>query len=261
LPMIVIAEMLGVRPEDWHLLQEWSDKLVQLGGGPRFMNDERLAAVFAYYDYVTPILEERKREPRDDLISILTHAEIDGTRLSDEELLAETLLLLIGGNETTRNSMTGAMVELSRQPDQWQQLVADPARLPCAIEEFLRWVTPILNMCRTATAETELRGQTIRAGDKVLLMYGAANRDEDVFDRADELDVTRDPNPHVSFGFGTHFCLGASLARMEMRVMYEELARRLPDIHVAPGHEARWVPGAFVRGIESLPVEFSPVRS
>jgi cytochrome P450 family 142 subfamily A polypeptide 1 len=257
LPMIVIAEMLGVRPEDWHLLQHWSDKLVQLGGGPRYMNDDRLSAVFAYYDYVTPILQERKRTPREDLLSILAHAEIDGTQLSDEELLAEALLLLIGGNETTRNSMTGAMVELSRHPDQWARLVEDPTRLPVAIEEFLRWVTPILNMCRTATADTELHGQKIAMGDKVLLMYGAANRDPAVFERSGEFDTARTPNPHVSFGFGTHFCLGASLARLEMRVMFEELVTRLPGIRVVDGHEPQWVPGAFVRGIETLPVEFN----
>ena len=257
LPMIVIAEMLGVRPEDWHLLQEWSDKLVQLGGGPRYMNDERMAAVFAFYEYTTPILEARKGRPTDDLISILTHAEIDGSGLSDDELLAESLLLLIGGNETSRNAMTGALDLVSRHPDQWRLLRDDPARLPTAVEEFLRYVTPILNMARTATVDVELHGETIGAGDKVLLMYSSANRDETVFDDPERFAITREHNPHVAFGFGTHFCLGASLARMEIRVMYEELLRRLPDIHVVPGHEVRWTPGAFVRGIDHLPVEFS----
>jgi cytochrome P450 family 142 subfamily A polypeptide 1 len=257
LPMIVIAEMLGARPEDWHLLQEWSDKLVQLGGGPRYMNDERMAAVFAFYDYTTPILAARKGRPTDDLISILAHAEIDGSGLSDEELLSESLLLLIGGNETSRNAMTGAMDLVSRHPDQWRLLRDEPSRLPVAVEEFLRYVTPILNMARTATVDVELHGRTIRAGDKLLLMYSSANRDEGVFDAPETFDITRDPNPHVAFGFGTHFCLGASLARMEIRVMYEELLRRLPDIHVVPGHDVRWTPGAFVRGIDRLPVEFT----
>lgn len=257
LPMIVIAEMLGVSPEDWHLLQEWSDKLVQLGGGPRYMSDERMAAVFAFYEYTTPILEARKGRPTDDLISILAHAEIDGSGLTDDELLAESLLLLIGGNETSRNAMTGAMDLVSRHDDQWQLLRDDPTRLPVAVEEFLRYITPILNMARTATVDVELHGETIRAGDKVLLMYSSANRDERVFDDPERFDVTREHNPHVAFGFGTHFCLGASLARMEIRVMYEELLRRVPDIHVVPGHEVRWTPGAFVRGIDQLPVEFT----
>ena len=153
--------------------------------------------------------------------------------------------------------MTGAMDLVSRHPDQWQLLRDDPARLPTAVEEFLRHVTPILNMVRTATVDVELHGETIGAGDKVLLMYSSANRDEKVFDEPERFDITREHNPHVAFGFGTHFCLGASLARMEIRVMYEELLRRLPDIHVVPGHEVRWTPGAFVRGIDHLPVEFS----
>jgi cytochrome P450 family 142 subfamily A polypeptide 1 len=257
LPMIVIAEMLGARPDDWHLLQEWSDKLVQLGGGPRYMTDERMAAVFSFYEYTTPILEARRGRSTDDLISILTHAEIDGSGLSDDELLAESLLLLIGGNETSRNAMTGAIDLVSRHPDQWQLLRDDPTRLPAAVEEFLRYITPILNMARTATVDVELHGESIRAGDKVLLMYSSANRDETVFDDPERFDVTREHNPHVAFGFGTHFCLGASLARMEIRVMYEELLRRLPDIHVVPGHDVRWTPGAFVRGIDHLPVEFT----
>ena len=254
LPMILIAEMLGVPPEDWHLLQDWSDKLVQLGGGPRYLNEAGMEAHVRFLEYTRPILEARKERPVDDLISILAHAEIDGTSLTDEELLSEALLLLIGGNETSRNAMTGAMWLLSQHRDQWDLLVDDPSRIPLAVEEFLRYVTPILNMRRTATREVELHGQTIREGDQVLLMYGAANRDETVFDNPDRFDVTRDPNHHVSFGFGTHFCLGASLARLEIRVMYEELVRRLPSIRVREGHELQWVPGAFVRGIEHLPV-------
>lgn len=261
LPMILIAEMLGVPPSDWHLLQDWSDKLVQLGGGARYMTEDRLGAFVAFTEYTAPILEARKAKPVDDLISILTHAEIDGTSLTDQELIHEALLLLIGGNETSRNAMTGGLVQLSQRPEQWEYLRADPAtRLACGVEEMIRHVTPILNMMRTATVDTELHGQPIAAGDKVLLLYGSANRDETVFTDPDRFDVTRNPNPHLSFGFGAHFCLGASLARLEIRVMFEELLRRLPDIRVAPGHEVRWVPGAFVRGIEHLPVVFTPTR-
>ena len=255
LPMIVIAEMLGVRPEDWHLLQEWSDKLVQLGGGPRYMNDERMAAVFAFYEYTTPILEARKGRPTDDLISILTHAEPDGRRVYAVAQPCRRWPVLEDVPEVRRPRLRANL----RPPHTVRAvgLLDDPARLPTAVEEFLRYVTPILNMARTATVDVELHGETIRAGDKVLLMYSSANRDETVFDEPERFDITREHNPHVAFGFGTHFCLGASLARMEIRVMYEELLRRLPDIHVVPGHEVRWTPGAFVRGIDHLPVEFS----
>jgi cholest-4-en-3-one 26-monooxygenase len=148
---------------------------------------------------------------------------------------------------------------LIAHPAQRQLLTDDPSLLPIAIEEMLRWVTPIVNFQRTATTDSEVAGVPISAGEKLLLLYGSANRDPSVFGpTADEFDIRRDPNPHIAFGFGTHFCLGASLARLEIRVMYEELLRRLPDIDLAPGASVQRTPSAFIRGIHSMPVEYTP---
>ena len=258
LPMILIAEMLGVRPDDRELLQRWSDQLISGADGPENVTAEVQLAAGEFYEYASAIIEARRREPADDLISILVHAEVDGERLSHEELLGESLLLLIGGNETTRNVISGGMEALIQHPEQRGRLLEDPAGVPLAAEECLRWVTPIINMARTATRDVELRGRTIRAGQQLLLMYGSANRDERVFERPDEFDVERHPNPHVGFGFGAHFCLGASLARLEIRVMLEELLRRLPDLQLAPDAEVTRTPSSFIRGISSMPVVFTP---
>lgn len=261
LPMIVIAEMLGVRPEDRDTLQHWSDTLISAADGPEHVSDEVLHTAAEFYTYARDVIAARRRQPRDDLISTLVHASIDGQSLTEEELLAESLLLLIGGNETTRNVISGGMEALMRHPAQRDMLVADPSRIPVAVEECLRWVTPIINMARTTTADVEMRGRTIPAGAEVLLMYISANRDERVFDRPDVFDVTRDPNPHIAFGLGTHFCLGASLARLEVRVMFSELLRRLPDMRLAdPDASVARTPSSFIRGIPSLPVTFTPER-
>jgi len=260
LPMIVITEMLGVRVEDRDRLQAWSDELIKGADGQ--VTDEIVAQFADFCEYITEVIEARRAEPRDDLTSILTHAEIvddDGGRhaLSLELLIDELLLILVGGNETTRNVISGGMEALLQHREQWDLLCEDPSLLPVAIEEMLRWVTPIVNFQRTATADTEIAGMPIAAGDKVLLLYGSGNRDEAIFGpTADRFDIRRDPNPHISFGFGTHFCLGASLARLEIRVMFEELLRRLPSIRLAPGAEVVRTPSAFIRGIASMPVVF-----
>jgi cytochrome P450 family 142 subfamily A polypeptide 1 len=260
LPMIVIAEMLGVRVEDRDRLQHWSDELIK--GADGRVTDDVIAQFADFCGYITEVIEERRAEPRDDLTSILTHAEIaneDGTtdRLDLDGLISELLLILVGGNETTRNVISGAMEALLANRDQWRLLQAEPERLPDAIEEFLRWVTPIVNFQRTATRDTEINGVEIAAGEHLLLLYGSANRDERVFGpTADRFDIARTPNPHIAFGFGTHFCLGASLARMEIRVMFEELLRRLPDLE--PAGPVRRTPSAFIRGIASMPVSYSP---
>ncbi len=259
LPMIVIAELLGVPPDDRHVLQRWSDQLIAGADGPENVTDEVLGAAVEFYEYASEVIEHRRREPRDDLISLLVHAEVDGQRLTQEELLGESLLLLIGGNETTRNVISGGMEALLAHPDQRRALADDPSVLPTAVEECLRWVTPILNMARTAVTDVERRGRTIRAGQEVLLMYGSANRDEAVFDQPEVFDLRRSPNPHIAFGFGGHFCLGASLARLEIRVMFDEVLRRLPDLALAAGTPPVRTPSSFIRGIASMPVEFSPV--
>jgi cytochrome P450 family 142 subfamily A polypeptide 1 len=220
-----------------------------------------------FCEYITAVIEDRRAHPRDDLTSILTHAEIvddDGTsdRFTLAEVISELLLIMIGGNETTRNVISGGMEALLAHPDQRDALALDPSRLPLAVEEMLRWVTPIVNFRRTATAATELAGVPIEKGDELLLLYGSANRDEAVFGpSAASFDVTREPNPHIAFGFGTHFCLGASLARLEIRVMYEELLARLPDIALAPGASVQRTPSSFIRGIHSMPVTFTPTKT
>ena len=188
-------------------------------------------------------------------MSSLVHAEIDGEGLDDDALLQESLLILVGGDETTRHVISGGMYALLRHPEQYALLRREPARIPVAVEEMLRWVTPIQNMNRTATRDVELCGETIRAGDKVLLLYPSANRDESVFAEPHRFDVTRQPNPHVAFGgYGAHFCLGASLARLELRVMFEELMTDGPVFELADNAPPPLRPSNFIVGLEHLPV-------
>lgn len=260
LPMILIAEMLGVRPDDRDTLQHWSDVLISAADDPAYVTEEVAQAHLDFVVYALDVMESRRAEPRADLISALVHEEIDGERLDDEALLSEALLLLVGGNETTRNVISGAMEMLIHHPEQRQALIDDPAAIPTAVEECLRWVSPVINMNRTATRDVDLHGETIREGDQMLLMFASANRDGSVFDRPDVFDVTRDPNPHVAFGFGTHFCLGAQLARLEIRVMLEELLPRLRHLRLAPGETVVRTRSSFIRGIPSMRVEFDPAR-
>ena len=262
IPMVVIGDMLGVAPEDREQLLIWSDEMLGGGESQKISDDaarrlRQREIVNGYFAYAAASLAERRLRPRDDLISILAHGEVDGDRLSDEEILQESLLILIGGDETTRHVMTGGMLELLRRPEQKQRLVNDPRLIPSAVEEMLRWISPIQNMNRTATRDTELHGQKIREGDRLLLLYPSANRDAAAFERAGEFDVARNPNRHVAFGgFGTHHCLGASLARLELRVLLEELLRRMPEIALDEG-ELHTRPSNFIVGLESMPVRFT----
>ena len=258
LPMIMIGDALGVAPDDRAQLLEWSDALLSaLTGRPEDM--EAAAEAFAGYTaFATATMADRRENPTDDLMSVLVHAEVDGDRLTDEEVLFDSVLILIGGDETTRHVISGGMYQLLTHPDQRERLAADRDLLPGAVEEMLRWVTPIKNMNRTATRDVELRGQTIAEGDPVLLLYPSANRDEEVFDDPFRFDIERSPNDHVAFGFGTHFCMGSSLARMELTCMVDHVLRRLPDIEPADPAEPSLRPANFVSGYESLPVRFTP---
>jgi cytochrome P450 family 142 subfamily A polypeptide 1 len=212
--------------------------------------------VQAFLAATAELIAARSKKPRDDLVSRML---ADPAR-SDASIQMEALLLLNGGSDTTRHVIGGATLALLRDRAQWDWLRANPRALATAVEEFIRWVTPILNMRRTATRDLELHGAKIREGDELLLMYAAANRDERVFREPQRFDVQRRPNPHLAFGFGTHFCLGASLARLELRVVFEELLARLPDLRLVPGPEPEWIPNAFTRGLRALHVEFTPVR-
>jgi len=270
LPARVIGEMLGFDRELWPKCLEWSEVTMYEGGqynpdgSERQTGDRTVHAVLEFAEATMAVIEARRAEPRGDLISAWVHSAVefpDGTvrAMSDNEIVSEALLVLDGGAETTRTVIGSIVVELARRPDQRAQLAADPAILGATgVEEFIRWVSPILNMRRTATETHELHGQTIEAGDELLLMYSSANRDERVYTDPETFDVTREHNHHVAFGFGTHFCLGASLARLEIRVMFEELLRRIPDWRLAPGAEPTVVPSAFTRGYDSIPIEFTP---
>jgi cholest-4-en-3-one 26-monooxygenase len=255
LPAMVIGRLLGFDDDLWSRVKHWSEATIVAGGGPRYMNDGVVEAFGDYCEHAARLIESRQTAPADDVMSLWTEAEAAGV-LTTDQMLSEGLLLVDGGAETTRTVITGAVLALLEHPDQYRRLLDYPSVLPIAVEEFIRWVTPILNMRRTATRDTEVAGTAVQAGDELLLMYPSANRDEEVFDAPERFDVGRHPNPHVAFGFGTHFCLGAALARLEIRVMFEELLPRLRDLRLAPGIAPERIPNAFVRGFRSLHVEF-----
>jgi cytochrome P450 family 142 subfamily A polypeptide 1 len=262
LPAMVICELLGYDFELWPKVREWSEvTMYQAGqtnadGSPADQSGASIDAIMDFAGETMKVIEARRSDPQDDLISVWAHTEVHGQPWDDGEILAEALLVLDGGAETTRAVIAGNLVELARRPDQRRLLVESPDLLgSTAVEEFIRWITPISNMRRTALVDTELHGERITAGDELLLLYGSANRDERVFDDPDTYDVTRPGNHHVSFGFGTHFCLGASLARLELRVLFEELVRRFPDWRlVDPQPEI--VPATFTRGYGAVHIEF-----
>ncbi len=260
LPMIVIGNMLGVAPGDRDALLRWSDDMLKALGSPDPGAMDRAAqAAIEYTAYVTEVAEDRRRSGEaGDLIGTLVHAEIDGDRLDESSLIYESLLILIGGDETTRHVISGGMYELLRHPDQLAALAADRSLLPTAIEEMLRWVSPIKNMARQMTRDVEFAGETLRKGQKLLLLYPSANRDERVFPEPDRFDITRTPNDHVAFGFGSHFCMGNRLARMELTVMFDRLLDRLPDLALVDDREPPKRAANFVSGYETMPVAFTP---
>jgi cytochrome P450 family 142 subfamily A polypeptide 1 len=259
LPMIVIGDLLGVRQEDRDKLLHWSDTMVSAQGGNATMEMFMAAgrASEEYKAYAADIIARRRKEPTDDLMSVLTHAEVDGDRLDDEELNFESLLILIGGDETTRHVISGGMHELLSHREQAALLRDDPAGIPVAVEEMLRWVSPIKNMCRTIVSDISWYGAELAAGEKVMLLYESANFDETHFDDPERFDITRNPNEHLAFGSGTHFCLGASLARLELRVMLEQLFERLPDIALVSDAMPPSRPATFISGLVSMPVQFT----
>jgi cytochrome P450 family 142 subfamily A polypeptide 1 len=258
LPLIMIANDLGVAPEDRAQLLEWSDAMLSaLTGHPESLEPATIAFM-GYREYAERVIADRTENPKDDLMSVLCHAEVDGDRLDHEAIIDESLLILIGGDETTRHVISGGAYQLLANHDQWERVQADPGVLTTGLEEMLRWVSPIKNMNRTATTDVVLNGQQIKAGDNVLLLYPSANRDEDVFEDPFRFDVERTPNDHVAFGFGTHFCLGNSLARLELKVMFEELLVRLPDLELVGGEEPGYRGANFVSGYEHMPVRFTP---
>ena len=257
LPARMIGHLLGFPDDRWPELVHFSATTIAMGGGPRYATDEGIMAAVEYGQAAVEIANERRGCPVDDLLSVWTQAEVGGCPLSDDDIASDALLLLDGGAETTRTVIANGIDALIAHPEQRAQLRREPARIAIAVEELIRWTTPVLNMCRVATRDTEVAGVEVLAGQQVVLMYGSANRDESVFTEPQRFDVTRDPNPHISFGFGTHFCLGASLARLELRIMFEELISKLDDWAWADKVGPRRLPNAFVRGITEFPMTFS----
>ncbi|HZR84459.1 MAG TPA: cytochrome P450 [Candidatus Binatia bacterium] len=265
LPLYIIAEMLGIRREDFDRFHSWSDRLIGISGNyhdPVKVN-ESVTAFMEYGNYLQDVFEERRREPREDLVTILLQAQQDGVLAEDEESMENDeivmfmTLLLVAGNETTRNAISGGMLALMQNREQLELLRSRPDLLDCAAEEILRYVSPIICFRRTTTRDTEVRGQAIRAGERVAMLYQSANRDDDVYAEPDRFDVTRQPNPHLAFGIGPHFCLGANLARMELKVMVQELVQRFPDIRPMPGTEVKRAASTLVAGIDELHVELT----
>jgi len=255
LPLVMIGDALGFSEADHPTLLKWSDDLMRgLGSEDLEKLTAMTDAFVGYSQYMGDVIADRRATPRDDLTSLLVHAEVDGDRFDDDTLVSETLLILIGGDETTRHVITGGLYQLLADREQWERLRADRSLLPGAVEEMLRWVSPIKNMARTATQDVDLRGETIHEGQKVLLLYPSANRDEEHFADPFRFDITRAPNEHVAFGFGAHFCLGNSLARLELQVMFEQLLERLPDIHLSDAAEPEHRPANFVSGYETMKV-------
>ncbi len=255
LPMYMIGALMGLPEADHAQLLEWSD-LFATGGDE--VAEEVGPAVMAYSEYILKIINARRGRPAEDLVSLVVNTEVDGEKLSDTDLIMETMLVLVGGDETTRHVISGGLEALLRNPDQLALLRRDPSLMKSAIEEMLRWVTPIQNMNRTAMCDTEIGGQSIKQGDRMLLLYPSGNRDAAVFDEPDRFQVDRSPNAHLAFGgYGRHHCLGAQLARLELRVLFEELLARFDEIELAdPDRALPRRRGNFVLGLEAMPIRF-----
>lgn len=256
LPLVVIAELLGVPYEDRHKLFEWSNRLIGNSdpeyntGGPELA----MEASMELYMYAQSLADARRERPMDDIVTTLITAELDGEKLSDIEFNVFVLLLSVAGNETTRNLISGGMLALLENPEQKARVLADvPGTLDTLVDEMLRYVSPVMHFRRTVTHETEMHGVELRKNDKITVWYGAANRDEDVFPDAQTFDATRSPNEHIAFGGrGPHYCLGAALAKMEIKTMFSEMLTRVPDMQLAG--EPQRLASNLINGIKHLPV-------
>jgi len=253
-PLQVICSLLGVDGDRWPKFYEWSEAVIP--GAVDWPAEKIGALQLEMWEFLVGTAKARRAEPRDDVISAIATAAPEGDELSDDELAMFLVQLLVAGNETTRNLLSGGLLALADRPDQWARLRDDRSLVPAAVEELLRWTTPVISFLRTATRDTELRGQPIAAGEPVLLVYASANRDEAVFGpTADRLDVGRDPNPHLAFGFGPHFCLGAALARLEGRVVLEALLDRFAAVE--PAGPIERAPSPVIAGVRRAPVVFT----
>jgi cholest-4-en-3-one 26-monooxygenase len=258
LPLLVIAELLGVPQEDRRMVFDWSNRMIG-SEDPEYQVEgaDSGESAMQVYAYAEELATARRLQPREDLISVLLNAEVEGEKLNELELDLFFLLLIVAGNETTRNLMSGAMTAFFDHPEQWDMLRQDRTLLPGAVEEMLRYVTPVMHFRRTATADIELHGQAIKEGDKVVFWHTSANRDEAAFENPNSFDITRSPNNHIAFGGGgPHFCLGANLARMEIMVMFDRLLERIPDVRL--DGEVQRLQSNFINGTKHIPVAFAP---
>jgi cytochrome P450 family 142 subfamily A polypeptide 1 len=257
LPARLTAHLLGFPEDHWHDIQVWSEKLMRYDQAMT-EPDAMLGFIEAISEFA-PLLatavEDRQGCPADDLISVWANAEVGGCPMTTETLVNETGLVISGGAETTRTVISRGLATLAEHPDQWEAMAADPSLVPGAVEELIRWVTPLNNFFRTAVSDTEVAGHHLAAGDRVMLVYPSANRDERTFTDPDRFDITRSPNPHVAFGFGTHFCLGASLARQELAMLFTKLTSQLTDLAVVEPPDIE--PNVFVGAVRSLTMSFT----
>jgi cytochrome P450 family 142 subfamily A polypeptide 1 len=256
IPATLTCRLLGFPDRCWRLLDDWSARLMRVDvtlRDPAVLNDSR-QAMLDLGELAAEVLAERRREPRDDLMTIWAHACLGGRPLDFETIWFELGLVVPGGVDTTRTTIARALILLEERPDLFERMAREPACIPGAVEELLRFVTPLNNMFRTAATDAELGGRRIASGDRLCLLYASANRDEACFARPDELDFDRRPNPHIAFGLGTHFCLGANLARLTLRVFFEELTRRLGALRALapPVYEAN----VFIKGVVRLDLSF-----
>ena len=263
LPAKMIGFLLGFDDDLWPKLQHWSEATISLGGGPRYQNPEGREANLEFRAACRELYEQKQGCPADDVMSRWIEAEDDGDGLVGgsefglAQIMSDCLLLLDGGAETTRTVIARTLLDLADRPGAWAALKAG-ADLETAVEEFIRWVTPIQNMCRVATAEVVLHGRTIRKGDQIVMMYASANRDPRHFDDPETYDLARHPNNHIAFGFGTHFCLGAALARLEIQVFFERLLARVARIERIEGTPQVEMSNAFVHGLREAHLSFTP---
>jgi cytochrome P450 family 142 subfamily A polypeptide 1 len=262
LPAQMIGLLLGFPQQMWPKLQHWSETTIALGGGPRYHNEEGIISAMEFAGACAHLYEEKQGCPADDVMSRWIDVEketggvVGGSPFGLDEIISDCLLLLDGGAETTRTVIARTLLALADHPEQWEKLRGG-ADIEIATEEFIRWVTPVHNFCRVATQDMEIHGQTVRAGQQVLLAYGAANRDPAHFENPETFDITRDPNHHISFGFGTHFCLGASLARLEIRTFFDRLRNRVTELAPIPGSAHVELPNAFVFGLREAHLAFT----
>lgn len=265
LPVIVIAEILGIPAKDRHLFKEWSDKLVESAAVQNTEADQALMmeknrVSQELYAYFTEQLAARRANPGDDLLSVLLAAEVEGERLNEQQLLSFCLLLLVAGNETTTNLITNAIRAFAEQPELQTRLRENPGLMPGAVEEALRYYSPVASIpSRFATKEAELGGQLIKKGDQVVAWVGSANRDEAKFPHPDQFIVDRKPNNHLAFGWGPHFCLGAPLARLEGQIALQAILKRLANIRLQAGSELQPVTSTVVFAVQELPIAFETI--